>query len=35
MEDQVTDEDAIEQGIDQGDRPDEPVLEPIEDDDDA
>ena len=33
--DPVTDEDAIEQGTEQDERPDAPVLEPIEDDDDA
>lgn len=30
----MTDETAIGQGTEQDDRPDEPVLEPIEDDDD-
>lgn len=31
----MSDEPDIEQGADQGDRPDEPELEPIEDDEDA
>lgn len=31
----MTDEQPIEQGTEQDERPDAPVLEPIEDDDDA
>jgi len=31
----MTDEDVVEQGAEQDDRPDEPELEPIEDDEDA
>lgn len=30
----MTDEDAIEQGIEQGDRPEEPVIEPEPPEDD-
>ena len=33
--DPVTDEQPIEQGTEQDERPDAPMLEPIEDDDDA